>query len=443
MTNLVLPHQIGQSPWQKLSKYKDVRFLDNHYIKNNYDYIIVGAGFGGVSAALELAKRQSEKSILLVDALSIGENSSGRNAGFFSVAQIAKALIGRQKFTLEDQKWLLRLNQKALDIVLSQIKEHKLDIYFDKEGMYKAVREERNQKALDLLASYFDKLDVKYEYVAKDDLASRLGTNFYNKALYLDETYLNNPAELIRALATVLPKNVFIYENTPVIKINDGLVPSIELNDGRVIKGSKIIVLNNAFLKCFYPKQAKNLTAIHSFGAMTDVLDDEILGNLAKVKPWGITATHPAGATIRFTRDKRIFVRTDIAYASSLNTSQQRALRAYKLLNHAFYARFPQLKDIKLKDLYGGLIAFTGNTLPIFGKMADNVYAASTSDGSGVTRAIIVGTYLAHLILGIDSAELNYIKQNYKASYLPPEPFRAIGANATIAYRNFEAGSEL
>lgn len=443
MTRLVLPKQVGLSPWHQLSKYKDISFLGKQTLKDSYDYIIVGAGFAGVSAALELAKRQTQKSILLVDALTIGENSSGRNAGFFSVAQIAKALIGRQKFTLIDQKWLLRLNQQALDIVLEQIKLHKLDIYFAKEGMYKAVREKRNQKALALLASYFDKLNVNYEHVGALELSSRLGTDFYKEALYLDETYLNNPAELIRALASVLPKNVFIYENTKVVKINDGTIPTIELDDGHVVKASKILVLNNAFLKCFYPKQASNLTAIHSFGAMTEALDDSVLGSLAKVKPWGVTATHPAGATIRFTRDKRLFVRTDIAYASSLNATEQRANQALKLLNHAFYSRFPHLTEVKLEHLYSGLIAFTANTLPIFGKMADNVYAASTSDGSGVTRAIIVGTYLVHLILGIESDELDYIKHNYKASYLPPEPFRAIGANATIAYRNFEAGSEL
>ncbi len=178
---------------------------------------------------------------------------------------------------------------------------------------------------------------------------------------------------------------------------------------------------------------------------MTRVLNDEELRDFKNVKSWGVVATHPAGATVRFTSKKRIFVRTDIAYApaNGLNISEERFEKSKPLLRNAFEKRFPKLTHVPFEFEYGGLIAFTGNTVPLFGEVAQNVFAGTTSDGSGVTRASILGNYLADLIQGVESEELSYIKKKYHPGYLPPELIRTPGAQAALWWKNIKAGSEL
>ena len=67
-----LPEASGRNPWFDFSSYKDHQFNSHSEIKDNYDYVVVGAGFGGVFAALRLAELSPESSIALFDALPIG-----------------------------------------------------------------------------------------------------------------------------------------------------------------------------------------------------------------------------------------------------------------------------------------------------------------------------------------------------------------------------------
>ena len=46
------------------------------------DWIVLGAGYAGLSAARRLAENRPDEHIILIDALSAGTNTSGRNSGF-------------------------------------------------------------------------------------------------------------------------------------------------------------------------------------------------------------------------------------------------------------------------------------------------------------------------------------------------------------------------
>lgn len=443
MRQVQFPQQCGISPWFALNRYKDYKFAQRTALKDSYDYIVVGAGFGGVCAAYRLVENHPSCSVLLLDADSIGNGSSGRNAGFVSAAQIARAIVGPQKFTHDDQKWLVRLNTIALNRILKIKEEKKLDFTWRQDGMYKAVRNLRNQGKLDELARTFDSLGISYEKVDNSDLQARVGTDFYKKALYLKETYLSNPSEAIRALASALPENVTVLEKTAVSHIEEGQIPYVLLNDGTRIKCRRVILTISAYLKHFYPKHSCNITAIHSFAGMTRPLNDKELEHFKNVKPWGITGTHPSSATVRFTHDARLFVRTDISYARNLNINPSRMYKALKVIKKAYDKRFTALTHVPFEYVHGGLISFTGNTCPFFGHVGKNVVAGVSGEGSGVTRAVILGNYLADLVTDVKSEELNYIQRTYTPSYLPPDPLRTIGAIGAIGYNNLMAGAEL
>ena len=46
------------------------------------DWLIIGGGFAGLSAARRLSQLRENESIVLLDSIRIGEGSSGRNSGF-------------------------------------------------------------------------------------------------------------------------------------------------------------------------------------------------------------------------------------------------------------------------------------------------------------------------------------------------------------------------
>lgn len=106
----LFPKDTGVNPWFETAVNKDVLFSSTDNIADEYDYVIVGAGFGGVTAAYRLSHNDPDAKIAIFDALKVGTFSSGRNAGFLHISQITTSLVGFDRFTLDDQRMLNRLN---------------------------------------------------------------------------------------------------------------------------------------------------------------------------------------------------------------------------------------------------------------------------------------------------------------------------------------------
>ena len=58
---------------------KDIKSLTKN---QSCDYLIIGAGYTGLSAARKLGEIHPDKKIIIVDAQLAGEGASGRNSGY-------------------------------------------------------------------------------------------------------------------------------------------------------------------------------------------------------------------------------------------------------------------------------------------------------------------------------------------------------------------------
>ena len=68
--------------WLEMSSFKDHLFKGHEKIGKEYDYVIVGGGYGGYGCASRLAELQPEARIAVFEAIKIGNGDSGKNAGF-------------------------------------------------------------------------------------------------------------------------------------------------------------------------------------------------------------------------------------------------------------------------------------------------------------------------------------------------------------------------
>lgn len=75
-----LPVDTGVSGWFALSK-RDapIRMLDS---QRTADWLIIGAGFAGLSAARRLWQTRPGESIVVLEAKKVAESAAGRNSGF-------------------------------------------------------------------------------------------------------------------------------------------------------------------------------------------------------------------------------------------------------------------------------------------------------------------------------------------------------------------------
>ena len=70
------------------------------------------------------------------------------------------------------------------------------------------------EKILENFSKTLLKLNFEHNILEKDDLSKRLGTNFYNLALYTKGGILLHPGKLVRAMVDTLPDNVELLENS-------------------------------------------------------------------------------------------------------------------------------------------------------------------------------------------------------------------------------------
>lgn len=435
------PAPSGELGWFLTANNKHHSFASPDDIAKDYDYVIVGGGFAGITAASRLAENRPGATIAVFDAVQIGMGDSGRNAGF--MIDVPHVTVGDPKSDVDHHKWRLRLNNIVIDRLRSIKNEHNLQCDWRESGKYLAAREQRCLPALDNLARFLETIGGESKMLSHEETAAALGTSYYIKSLFTPGTILINPAEVVRAFATTLPKNVHVFEKTAVLEVIEGATPSIRLVNGKSVRAGKIILTVSAFVNHFGIKESGRLFGINSFGALTRELTPDELQQFKGIEPWGCTAAHPAGTTVRFTSTNRIFVRNGLSFSTHQTSSPERVQRARKKLRQAFESRFPTLKHVNFEYVHGGMIPLTANTQSLFGGVGQNVVAGTVGDGLGITRSSMLGLYLADLVCNRDSEELRYLANTNSPGWCPPEPFLTIGATAKLMYEESHAGGEI
>ena len=313
------PTTTGQS-WLEMSSFKDHMFRPHTEIEDKYDYVIVGAGYGGYGVASHLAELCPDAKIAVFEALKLGNGDSGKNAGF--IIDVPHNFGDQGNSTFDDNFMYYKLNTFIISYMRKKIEESGIKVDWDPCGKYLCCVEPKSFKMMEEEARDLDKMKVHYEIYEGEDLARRIGTHYYKKALYTPGTLLVNPADVLRGLYSVLPENVSVFEECPVMGIANGSPAHVYLLNGKEITTKVVVVTGGPFIEEFGIVK-HTFCPVLSYGAFTRQLNDREMHFFEGVKPWGCTAGHPAGTTVRFTTDNRIFVRNGFSYATSLTTSHQ------------------------------------------------------------------------------------------------------------------------
>ncbi|KAF1011386.1 MAG: Gamma-glutamylputrescine oxidoreductase [Acinetobacter bereziniae] len=250
---------------------------------NEFDIAIIGAGFTGLSLALRLAEINPSTRIAVVDALRVGEGTSGRNAGF--LIDLPHNLDGG-KTDVEYARALYKLNTFAIER-LRGFKDQYQIVGWNDAGKYMAAHEEKNLSGLDHFVSILEDAGFEYEMVTGANLHKRLGTDYYRSAVYTPGNVLVNPAALVRGLVKALPSSVTLFENSPVQSIEYGPPHQLNFLGGKI--SSKILIqATNSFSEEF-GKLSNQLAPIFTYASLTPPLSEEQIGKYFNgVSPWGL-----------------------------------------------------------------------------------------------------------------------------------------------------------
>ena len=207
----------------------------------NCEWLIIGAGYTGLSAARKLGQLFPNQKILIVDAQLAGEGASSRNSGYLVDTTLNDGFTSNKE--LENYKKKADIYKLGIEAVKKFIKEHQVDCDWNECGKYFASSKSEDKNILESFSETLSKLGFEHNLLFNKDLTKRLGTNFYNIALYTKGGILLHPGKLVRAMIDTLPENVELYENSLLLNWKKLMVELIVILRMEQLKQTKLSLL--------------------------------------------------------------------------------------------------------------------------------------------------------------------------------------------------------
>ncbi len=404
------------------------------------EWLIVGAGYTGLSAARKLGQLYPNQKILLVDAQLAGEGASARNSGYLVDTTLNDGFISNKE--LDNYKKKADIYKLGIETVKRFIKEYQVDCDWNECGKYFASSKLEDKKILEKFSNTLNKLGFEHNLLSNEELKKRLGTNFYNIALHTRGGILLHPGKLVRAMIDTLPENINLYENSLLLnweKVKDSVI--CKFKNGS-IKTKKIIFATNGFLKSLGVKSNYNFP-ITLTASMTRSLTKEEFASIGEPKEWGVLPVRPMGATIRMTKDKRILIRNTAEVFNPYQMSKTELIKRSLKQRLGIKKRFPELPDDIIQSSWSGIVSRTRNSSQIFEKIDDNTFVAGCYNGSGIGVGTLFGEQIAIKASNENTKEIETIEARNKPTWLPPDPILSLGVRARLIYERFRAKSEI
>ena len=416
--------------------------LNIEVLEKNEDceWLIVGAGYTGLSAARKLSQLHPDQKIILVDAQLAGEGASGRNSGYLVDTTLNDGFTSNKN--LKNYKIKSDIYNLGIKQIKKFIKEYQVDCDWNESGKFFASSKQKDKKILENFSNVLSKLGFEHNLLDSKELSKRLGTSFYNIALFTKGGVLLHPGKLVRAMIDILPVNIQLLENSTLIKWskkND--IIYCYFKNG-IIKTKKIIFATNGFLKSLGIKSNYNFP-ITLTASMTRSLTDEEYKSIGEPKEWGVLPVRPMGATVRMTKNRRILIRNTAEVYSPFQMSRSVLNKRSSKQRIGIKKRFPQLPDDIIQSSWSGVVSRTRNSSQIFEKIDENIYVAGCYNGSGIGVGTLFGEQIAIKASNGTSEEIKIIESRNKPNWLPPQPFLDIAVKTKLFYERLKAFSEI
>ncbi|QYX56652.1 FAD-binding oxidoreductase [Roseovarius sp. SCSIO 43702] len=394
------------------------------------DWVVVGAGYAGLGAARRLAELHPAARIALIEAGEAGENASGRNSGF---AIDLPHNVGSSLDELDGSHRFMRRARFAIGELDRVIEAEGIACDWSADGKYHtAVSERGRREVLEPFARELEALGEPYEWIEGGALRAALGSPHFTAAIRTPGGRLMNPAALCRGLADSLPKNVTLYENSPVTAFENSNGVTLTTPDGS-LRAPKMILAANGFAERFGAFRGRFLHLV-AHASLTRPLTEAERARYGVTRPWGLTPANAfAGITMRHTNDHRILIRQGLSYCPSQRFPEAGRRAVARRHKRLFDARFPGLDAVEMAHTWSGFVCLSRNAAPGFGRVAPNIWAATCQNAVGVTKGTFGGILAADMASGEDNPLIADMESLGTPSPLPPRPFLDMGVRARFA----------
>ena len=355
------------------------------------DVVVVGAGFMGLSAALHLAEAGAR--VVVVEASRVGWGASGRNNGLVAPGLKRDPAFVRRALGYNDGDRLLELSSDAPAQLFALIERLQIACDARISGWIQAAHSHTALPTIEQRVEDWQAFGADVELIPRNEVADRLGTDYYPGAWIDRGGGSLNPLAYARGLATAaMDAGASLHEQSPAIGItrerNRWLV---RCRKGTVEAGT-VLCCTNAYNDTI-PELRGTVIPLRTAQVASRPLDE---ARVQSVLPGGEAAsdTQRLLTSFRITPDRRLIMGGASATAGDEHSGLMRRL------HRAARRRFPGLGKIEWEFFWSGYLALTYDHLPRIFTPGERFYGAIACNGRGIAMATAVGRELAHIVRG-------------------------------------------
>lgn len=381
--------------------------------------LIVGSGYAGLSAALELAR--AGRTATVVDAMAFGEGASSRSGGGVSAGiNLGKGLAGTpgQKNRSEaHQQMVMDLMSESLaayEFVQTLIEREGIECHYERRGRFVGAFSKAHYDGLFKKAEQLNRhIGLDASVISRDEQRAEIGSDFYHGGMIINRAGKLHPSLFHSGLLDACNRaGVTLCAHTKVEAVT-GTAHNFRIKTNRGdCRAEHVIIATNGYTGALTPKLRNRLVPISSQIIVTEELPEDLARELI---PNGRTISETPRVTSYYRMlpgDRRVM------YGGRARFQDVPPDVSATLLYAMMTERWPQLKGTRITHSWSGFVAMTTDALPHMGQ-EDGLHFCAGCNGSGVAMMPYLGRQVARRILQDGQTDCAYEKIDFPRVPVP------------------------
>lgn len=354
-------------------------------LPDRVDVAIVGAGYCGLSAALEL--RRQGVGVLVMDAARIGHAASSLNGGMVAGSlKLGHAELARA-FGAERATAILEESARCLPFLEELLAREAIACDYRRSGRFVGAHCPSAYASLESRVETTKKLTGADAWlVPRQQQREEIDTDYYYGGMVAEASGGLHPARYHRGLADAARRaGAVVVEETPVDAITRRTGGFTLRTPRGTVEAREVIVATNGYTGAVMPWLRRRLIPLNSYIIATEPLPPETTQRLIPRRRM-IIDTNRVLSYYRLSPDG-----TRVLYGGRASFRRATARQAAPHLHAMMVSVWPELARTRVTHAWTGYVAFTFDHVPHMG-VHEGVHYAAGCQGSGVGMA----TYLGH-----------------------------------------------
>jgi glycine/D-amino acid oxidase-like deaminating enzyme len=358
------------------------------------DVVVVGSGYAGLLAAIELSR--SGRNVLVLEAQSAGFGASSRSVGMIGGRlRLGHAALAK-RFGDATALAMMHEARDAYAWFLKFVRDEAINCDLQQSGRLVCAWTPNDYQGQARLAKFLtSKIGIRADVVDKPSLSTEIDTRLYHGAMVLPDDGGVDPARYHAGLMQVAQRaGVQIIPGTRVNGVQEGTSGVVLETSRGTVRADNVVLATNGYTASPFSWFQRRIIAVGSQMAATAPLPSDLLDRLL---PKGrlVNDTRQLAYAIRRSPDgTRLLVGGRALTLNGMNPRKV-ATRLGRILTQVF----PELDDVSMTHAWDGPVAFTFDRVPHIGSQG-RIHFMLGCNGSGIVMSSYLGMQVARLLTG-------------------------------------------